>query len=643
MEKFNFYIQNLPISDTFKSVILDSNFINGNPAFYQNYPSLFSNAFSITKEHLDLLDISGYLYYQATIFTDSLIDKKDISKFPLISICQEESIKILTSIYGLESDFWELWNKRRNEYLDAIVFEKGLSKKEVVTIEEYETLADAKSAFGKVAIDCLYSLDNTNKAVYEKLLLSHKCFSVGFQLYDDVKDFKEDFIDNQFNWAIYELKKNIDFEDFPNNYETLNKLLYIKGIGQNILSLSIKYFQKSIDLISSLKKDSEWLKINTEMKETIEIYLEVTNGYIRTISKKIEIGKSKNLNLKFFDFASIDNCNIRLGLEYIKEDFDKNYSELIHYMYFSKNRGFEKGDAIHYSDTFQRAMLNDCLLTVKEKYNINTFDFFDLECNYLIEKSNKDVIGAWSYFPTVQEIAADIDDLGQIMQLFINRNRFDLIEKHCLTAINVALTDRTCKNGGIETWIIPRENQNEIQTKQEYFNTTKWGCGPDLEVVANFVFALQKYNPITYKENITNVIPYIISCQSKEGFWESRWYYGSFYGTYVCLRLLKEFENEYSTSINLALKYVLKSQNEDGGFGLMKFSKSDALSTSFALLVLKMYAKNNREPIVKAEEYLIKTQDKLGYWNEIDFIKPRQQEPYKSKTLTTAFVLKALC
>ena len=162
-------------------------------------------------------------------------------------------------------------------------------------------------------------------------------------------------------------------------------------------------------------------------------------------------------------------------------------------------------------------------------------------------------------------------------------------------------------------------------------------------MVANFVFALQKYNPNEYKENITNAIPYIISCQSKDGFWDSRWYYGSFYGTYVCLRLLKEFENEYSTSINLALKYILESQNEDGGFGLIKFSKSDAFSTSFALLALKMYAKNNTEPIVKAEEYLIKTQDKLGYWNEIDFIKPRQQEPYKSKTLTTAFVLKALC
>ena len=89
--KFKLYIQNLQISQNFKELILDVNFINSNPTFYQNYPSLFSNIFSISLEKLELLNIAGYLYYQATIFTDSLIDEKDLSKYPLITICQEES------------------------------------------------------------------------------------------------------------------------------------------------------------------------------------------------------------------------------------------------------------------------------------------------------------------------------------------------------------------------------------------------------------------------------------------------------------------------------------------------------------------------------------------------------------------------
>ena len=58
------------------------------------------------------------------------------------------------------------------------------------------------------------------------------------------------------------------------------------------------------------------------MKNTIEIYLEVTNGYIETISKKIEIETTKNTDAKFFNFKIIDNSNIRSGLEYIKNDFE---------------------------------------------------------------------------------------------------------------------------------------------------------------------------------------------------------------------------------------------------------------------------------------------------------------------------------
>ena len=48
-----------------------------------------------------------------------------------------------------------------------------------VSFEQYSSLADDKSAFGKIAIDSLWVQSNSqNKAVYEKLLLSHRYFSV---------------------------------------------------------------------------------------------------------------------------------------------------------------------------------------------------------------------------------------------------------------------------------------------------------------------------------------------------------------------------------------------------------------------------------------------------------------------------------
>ena len=87
--KINFtnYIYKLEINDTFKRLICDENFINENPEFYLYYPILFSETFNISKQHLSKLSIAGYLYYQSTLFTDSLIDKNDKSKIALISIC----------------------------------------------------------------------------------------------------------------------------------------------------------------------------------------------------------------------------------------------------------------------------------------------------------------------------------------------------------------------------------------------------------------------------------------------------------------------------------------------------------------------------------------------------------------------------
>jgi hypothetical protein len=283
--KFQLYVQDLPISQIFKDSILDSDFIRKNPIYYQNYPSLFSNAFLTLPHQLDLLDIAGFLYYQATIFTDSLIDDEDISKFPLVTICQEESIKILTSIYGLENNFWNLWNQRRNEYFQAVFLEKNFNKKEYISIEEYENLADTKSAFGKVAIDCLFSIDSKNRDLYQKLLLSHKYFSVAFQLNDDIQDFKKDFKNNQFNWAIYLLKQENIISQDP---DILEKYLYIRGISKKIYQLGIEYVNKSLNIVENVDVP-KWKKILNDVNKTFTTAILEIDNYMEVLTSEISL------------------------------------------------------------------------------------------------------------------------------------------------------------------------------------------------------------------------------------------------------------------------------------------------------------------------------------------------------------------
>lgn len=280
------------------------------------------------------------------------------------------------------------------------------------------------------------------------------------------------------------------------------------------------------------------------------------------------------------------------------------------------------------------------LCNITNLLKIDSKGYLQKEIEYILGRRNHDSIGGWSYFPTVKEIAADIDDLGQIMQFFIKTGKEDLIHNHCLNAIRIAIEDRVNTEGGIETWIIPNYNLSELQKKQDYFNRSKWGKGPDVEVVANFAYALQLFSPLEYSEVIKNAVEYIASNQEDDGTWKSRWYFGSFYGTFICLRLFDTVKEDGCRVKEKTLDLLQKSQNLNGSYGK---EGEYILSTVFAIFCMNIldfpdinYLKQN------AKEFLLANQMEDGGWIAEHFIKPKLQEPYGSRTLTTAYVLKAL-
>ncbi|MDR0506832.1 MAG: hypothetical protein LBH32_08475 [Dysgonamonadaceae bacterium] len=258
------------------------------PEYYRHYPRLFHKYFEdIDKRIIDELSEAAYVYYKSVLLIDNIIDNKKIENIFQISTLQEKTIKILTSIFGINADFWKYWDCRKQEFAEAVDIERKLIIQKEVAWEDYTSLADKKSAMGKMAIDSLYQLSkDKNNDIYQSLLESHYYFSAGFQLYDDVKDFEDDFKIGQFNWAIYELSKQIDFNQYQNEIHVLHKYLFIKGIAENVLSKSIETFQKAIDIILPLGINSEWLNVIKEMKNTIANYLNITSGYLNNVKKE---------------------------------------------------------------------------------------------------------------------------------------------------------------------------------------------------------------------------------------------------------------------------------------------------------------------------------------------------------------------
>lgn len=605
------------------------------PDFYERYPAIFHQYFpTISPETVQILSEAGFSFYRSVLQLDAIIDKKEFHHLFSVLDLQEDAIKKLSQVFPENPLFWELWQQRKTEYKEAVSLEKELFN--LFSEEKYTEVADKKSAFGKVAIDSLYVLtEEKNEELYNNLLQSHRFFSLGFQIYDDIDDFREDFHGKQFNIAAHELSKKFDFKKYP-DVETLNKIFYITGLGFELLQKSINSFEKAKTFLNDT--ESGWYKTICEMQNAVRAFYNNTFAYIEILKKKNELKKTPQ-NRTFFDYSHVSNIEIKRGLDFISKEFSENYTELQHFMWLSNKEGFDNDEQLHYSDTFQRAMLNDCLLHISDKFNLKNDDFFREENHYFLERTNKDEIGAWSYFPTVQEIAADIDDLGQIMQQFIITENNNLVDEYCLKTINIAIEERTAENGGIETWIIPKNPISEKQKKQDFFNSTKWGKGPDVEVVANFLYALFLYDAEKYSETIKKGIDYIISEQKEEGFWESRWYYGNYYGTYVCLRLLNCYPEKYADAKQKALQFLNKNQKENGSFGM---EDDCILSTAFARMSLVFFDPKKTNNFIDSKNFLLSQQQNDGSWKAENFIKPKANEPYKSKTLVTAFVLKSL-
>ncbi|MFK7750726.1 MAG: hypothetical protein AB8B65_20205 [Kordia sp.] len=249
--------------------IVSEEFIAANPSYYVYYPYLFKDYFQIDDtETLDMLSIAGFLYYRAVILIDRIFDDKNskhnFKKYFIANICQEETIKILSRFFGENPKFWKTWNLRKFEYAKAYKLDKTL--KSINDISEFEALADYKSAFGKIAIDCLFQLSNKkDKELYTSLLASHKYFYVAFQIFDDIKDYTEDVENEQFNISKYELILKLQTENDSIDSYTIaeqKKLIYLKGIAENLYEKATNYLDKSIALQADFSSQNTQLWTN---------------------------------------------------------------------------------------------------------------------------------------------------------------------------------------------------------------------------------------------------------------------------------------------------------------------------------------------------------------------------------------------
>ena len=617
------------------------------------YPYLFLSAFpSLTLQDIESLSLAGLLYVHASLLYDIVMDRTDDAYLGTVNALrlqamQMEASHVLYQLFPPASAFWERFRSYLIEYADACLQEQRFAVGDRPWQDYTEPLAlelvVKKNGLSRIALAGLVELSRDDSR-FDALVESTHHFHIANQMWDDLHDWKED-LHNRLpslllSRLVLEWPVQVNHGGFRDVYEQLGRALYYGGHAHYVLELALDSLDRA-DLLTADLPNLWWHDVTAYLRKRCQTLLRDVDQIVRRNIRRARVQPKFTLRLP----AAIDPWQQVAwdGLDFILRQWQLGFGEVRHIMSLPQSQGFSVSQEYHASDIFQRALIADALCDANELLHSQLQPWLDYEVNYLVNCRLTSGVGGWSYYPSVPEIAPDADDLGQVIQALLRSGHRDAVKEYCEPPLAILLRDNARPDGSLETWILPTHGRTPQQERQAEFNRAKWGVGPDNEVMANQLYALMLYKPLDFAETVQRGVAYLETQQEDDGSWVSKWYYGPYYGTFVCLRLFAAARPD-SPTISRALQFLRRHQRPDGGWGLDE--ASDPLSTALALLGLAVAQAmsgdlQDHERAEQALTYLQSSQETDQGWPSVRFICPRMDDPYGSRTITSMYILKA--
>src|SRR5579859_1171499 len=631
---------------------------NTTVSIYDCYPYLFLEAFpAISSIDMSNFSLALRLLASSVFHADKIMDLNPTSydataTMSHIFAFQLEASMLFQQLFQPDSFFWQYSRTCFAHFFHASLREKEFASGKVAW-KEYDEKTALDLAVGKASLSRLVTAGlaalSGDERLHNTLGESINLYNFAYQMFDDLCDWKEDYLRQSPSLLLCRWLPERPPEPKQQDLELMARELYYAGHACTVLQLAIDATERARILLSDLP-DLAWHIVLTNLHDHCESLL---NDIIRiTQANRSRIKQRVTFSL---ELSPPQTCFEQLawqGLQFLIRQWQLGFGEARDLSRFFHAQGFTGESEVQHGDIFQRAVIADILSEVSHIFQLDLQPILDYETNYLLEKRCHDGIGGWSYYPDLPEIPPDIDDLAQMIQLLHHTGRDTEITQYCEQALSTLLADHWHDDGSFETWIVPKEHRTPKQERQWVYTQTIWGMGADVDAMANLLYALALYDHARFDKVICLGTAYIEGHQQPDGSWESTWYHGPYYGTFVCVRLLAKVKPG-SPCLDLARAFLLKSQLADGSWA-MNTHKGDPLSTALALLSLLEHDHPGEPQHIfayeKAFKYLQYSYDKDEQaWPRCEFIHGRltntviEDQPYSygSQTITTAFVLKA--
>jgi squalene-hopene/tetraprenyl-beta-curcumene cyclase len=628
------------------------------------FPYLFQELFpTINDKHLHILTTSGILVFNVVMISDSLMDndssqdaRYETENILRLRALEFEVYQSLFSLFDNESIFWKRMQNCLLRYIKACQLERtfGQGKWREYSEQAALDIAIGKGCMAEVGIAglCVLAKDDT---LFENLTYSVQKFTIARQMWDDISDWKQDLelgipslliarvLEND-----SELQAKISAKS-PQYRNDFSRSLYYNGHLIYILEFAIQSCDEALRCLTDMP-EILWKKVIRQQQSQCQ---ELLDDVCAIIQKNVQHQQERpqvHLNLSS-PSCLVDEIS-QIALQSMMREWEHGFGEARHIMSIPQTAatalGFSVTSGFHYGDIFQRALIADTLCDAIASGHNELQPVAIYESQYLIKNRNKTGIGGWQYFPTVPEVAPDADDLAQVMQVLLRLGMKKEVAMYCEKPLSVLLNDNYSSDGSLKTWIIPKHNRSLIEEQQAKFNSIefangKWNESADNEVIANIIYALALYDNERFESYIMKSLQFLALRQEEQGYWKSRWYFGNYYGTYLCTKLFS-IASSNTQIIERAIGFIIDTQHEDGGWG--EFQESDPLHTALALLTLGVaHQQNSHNRLAKTAqhgfEFLRQCYNSEGYWNATPFMRPRLYQVYSSRTISTMFVCKA--
>lgn len=586
---------------------------------YTLYPYLLADDFdNIPENKLQLLLKAGIQYYSYIINLDRIIDEQtSLDNYELIyrNFEAQMAIRTLTQLFDDDNQFWRYFFKYNKEFIDSIILERqhlGIIKR--FEESEFERIARGKSAVAKLSVVGLGCLSKKYDEI-DRFEATQDYFADSFQLYDDLRDWKEDFRRKNYSWLLTEIMCNIG-EKTSYTEEEISYELFVNRYDEAMLDEALRACDRSM---ITAGKSKPWIRVSkihyNRLLKLREDFSSIRNENYRKYSYFNDLADrdlSNMLKEKHISVQQKMNQNLLLQQA-------KGYVEMRHWLGFPHEHGFTGEEENQEGIVFQHAFIVNLLNEINDMGFEMDNSLIKTDLAYWMNNKHKDFSIAWGYFPDLPELSPDIDTYSEVIRVL---QRQGFIDEQLIEEVEFVLDNNMKMDGSMDTWIIDKNDKSEAALKAYNAAVKFWGTDPDPEVIANFIYTVTALDQERFGAVVQQLLQWLLSKQNEEGYWTSSWYVGKYYGSYVCAKLFDQV-NLYNENVERLIAFLSKTQNENGSWGELSGNPQDTAYALAGILFLKKHVDplNLKNMVMKAVSYLLKTFDfDMSIWYSCDFI-----------------------